>query len=84
MNKKTSERMHFKKRMRQRFGIELTTSQCKDIADFIKRGKAKFIRRESLRVVIHEMEIQGKLVHVVYDKERQTPVSALLPEWNKK
>jgi len=83
MSKKTSERMHFKRRMQERFGITLTTSQCKDIVDIIKKGTTKIVRRESLRVFVYEMKIQDKLVHVVYDKVRKTPVSALLPEWTK-
>lgn len=42
MSKKSASRGHFKQRMNERFGIKLTTSQCKDIVNLIQKGKTRF------------------------------------------
>jgi hypothetical protein len=80
MSKKSASRGHFKRRMNERFGIVLTTAQCKDIVDLIQNGKTKCIKQQSLRTTIHEVKINGILIHVVYDKIRKTPVTALPPK----
>lgn len=80
MSKKTASRNHFKQRMNERFGIKLTTSQCKDIVNLIQKGKTRFVEQQSLRVSIHEIKINEMLIHVVYDKIRKTPVTALPPK----
>lgn len=78
---KQRKRLHFQSRMKTRFGINLSSKECKDIVDFIQAGKSDCVKIQSNRVSIHAMNINDKLVHVVYDKKRKVVVTALLPEW---
>lgn len=75
------KRSHFKSRMQTRFNISLSTKECKDIVLFIQSGKSDLIKKQSNRISIYAMNINDKLVHVVYDKKRKVVVTALLPEW---
>lgn len=43
----------------------------------IQEGKAKLVRKESNRVGVFEVTLEGALVQVVYDKERKTIVTVL-------
>ena len=78
---KQRKRLHFKSRMKTRFGIILSSKECKDIVTFIQSGQSDCVKIQSNRVSIHAIKINDKLVHVVYDKNKKVVVTALLPEW---
>lgn len=66
---------HARKRLRQRFGID--GAGVSEAIRLIQTGKAEFIKRQSLRVTIWAIQLDGKEVIAVYDKVRNTIVTFL-------
>lgn len=79
--KTENQKRHAKRRALQRFGIELTDEKRQNILNQINSGKSRLVRRQSHRVAIHEVTLDGVLIHVVYDKHRKEVVTLLPPEW---
>lgn len=81
MNKVEAERVHAKRRAKERFGLNLT----KDVRDLlrgkIKRGEGTFISRRSRRISIWRISYENIFYRVVYDKDRHEIVT-FLPEEN--
>lgn len=77
MNKKTSERVHAKRRALERYGLVLTKDIRNDIRGKIKRNDGTFIRRTSRRVSIWEVELSGDKYVVAYDTQRKEIVTFL-------
>jgi len=73
---------HAKRRAYQRFGIRLTHAEYIDMIRQIKKGSAKFVRRQSNRVSVFEVWLPDlTTAHAVYDKQRHTIVTLLPVEW---
>ena len=76
MNKEQSQRIHARKRLRERFGIAISEEQYAQLVRNIQNSsKATFIRRQSQRVTLWEIEIEKKIMVAVYDKWRKTIVT---------
>jgi hypothetical protein len=43
----------------------------------IRGGEAKFVRRNSNRVTVWDLDYHGERLRVVYDKQRDIPVTVL-------
>jgi hypothetical protein len=74
------KRIHFKKRIHKRFGINLTNHQCSEIFNSIKNDECKLISQTGEYNFIYEIVIKDKLVHVVCDMNLGILVTALLPK----
>lgn len=46
----------------------------------IRGGEAKFVRLDSNRVTVWDLAYHGERMRVVYDKQRQTPITVLTRE----
>lgn len=79
-SKKRAQQRHARQRFRERFGIELKPHVAQAIIRGIRDGKAKLVERQSLRVVVYRVSIEGKEMDIVYDRTRKTVVTALYPE----
>lgn len=77
--KKNAQRVHARRRMRQRFGIELGEVRRRSIVQAIQSGRARFVRRQSCRVTLWRVEVDGVEVAIVYDSKRKEIVT-ILPE----
>lgn len=67
-------RLHVQRRARERFGINLDPVV---IATMIRCGSAAFVRRDSNRVTVWDLDYRGEQLRVVYDKERHLPITVL-------
>jgi len=76
-SKKQAQYKHFKKRLRERYGIDIDENRYNELVGSIKKGKAIFVERQSCRISVHKVEIQKLLVPVVYDGKRHSLVTAL-------
>ncbi len=76
-SKAKSQTKHFKRRLRERFGVNVSKHKLKQIIQKIQKGDAVFIRRQSLRTTIWEVEVEGEVARVVYDAKRHTVVTAM-------
>lgn len=80
LNKSGMQRLHFKKRVEERFGISVNRHDCREIINLIRLGKTKPVQRKSNRVCVHQLEWKGETMNVVYDNLRGQIVTALFPE----
>jgi hypothetical protein len=63
-----------------RFDVALNSNQYIQLVNRIKKGKADFVRRQSNRVTLWDIEFEGQLIRVVYDKKTSAIVTALYPD----
>lgn len=77
-------RLHFKKRLKQRYGIEINREGIEYIVRQIQSQNCEFVIKQSLRVTIFDVMYENKKIRVVYDKNRKTLITALKPNWQGK
>ena len=70
--KSKAQRSHAKKQYFKRFKVWLTNREYDEIINLIKKGKGKFIYKQSNRVSIFEITYKDITSHCVYDRKRQT------------
>ncbi len=75
--KKQNQKIHAKKRALERFDLNLTNDDLIHIGAKIKKGESIYIRKMSNRVKLHQVEYNGQILKVVYDKLRHQVVSFL-------
>lgn len=80
MNAKRRQQFrHAKRRANERFGIHLDqNSECQMVKQ-IQNGQAKLLDRQSQRISVWGIEIQGQKVAVVYDNVRKAIVTFMYP-----
>lgn len=78
--KKYKQRIHAKKRARQRLGVSLNSDELRDVARLIRSGESYPIERQSNRVVLHLVFVCDEWMKVVYDKNTKNIVTFLYPD----
>ena len=78
-SKAKNQKKHSKRRAAERYDLELHQDAEASIIRAIQGGEAKFIRRQSYRVSIFEVEHEGRTLPVVYDRKRKT-IATILPK----
>lgn len=77
LTKKQAEYRHFKRRLRERYGIEINRGRYRDLCRIVEERKAVFLRHQTSRVKIYRLSVDGRVVPVVWDAIRLRLVSAL-------
>ena len=77
--KKAAQKAHAARRAKERFGIDLGREAQRSIVGRIRAGKAKLLGWQSLRVKGYEIEHEGKLLTVLYDRKRKVLITVLPP-----
>jgi hypothetical protein len=80
MDKKLAQRIHAKHRAQQRFGLTLNRHDLQRLVEQIQAGRARVIKRSSLRVSVLELAVDGVAIQVVYDHKRKNIVTFLPPK----
>jgi len=75
--KDKGQRVHFKNRLMERYGMTIDRSGIKAIGELIRNGDTIQSRKSTNRVSVHTIIYQGKELRVAYDKSRKQVVSAL-------
>ena len=75
------ELIHFKKRMNERQGIILNKERINEICKLIQNGQSKFVKKQSNRVVIHDIIYDDKKLRIVYDRLRKLPITVYDDSW---
>jgi hypothetical protein len=70
---------HAKRRLAERFDLHLSYDQLQAIVLLIRSGQTRLVERQSHRVAIHAVQVEGRTLHVVYDRARKQIVTALYP-----
>jgi hypothetical protein len=69
-----------RRRARERYALNLHQDAQQQIIRRIEDGEARFVRRESQRVSLWEVEHDGLRLPIVYDRKRKTIVTVLPQE----
>lgn len=77
--KKACQTIHAKKRALERYGVELSTHDIKNMVDIIKKGQATFLEKQSDRISVFEVAYLDKAFKVCYDRKRKS-IATCLPE----
>lgn len=80
MGKKKAQEIHARRRAMSRFGLTFGRGRQTEAIRQIQSGKAKFLERQSNRVSIWEVEVEGTKMIAVYDGLRHTIATVLTPE----
>lgn len=78
-SKKQSQWVHAKKRIFERYGLELNSDDRTELLIKIQKGHTQPIMNQSNRLVVHRVHYK-KVMFLVYDKQRQSIVTALTKE----
>lgn len=73
------QRVHAQRRAKQRYGVELSTRQIKEMARLIRASsdEAELIAKQSLSRKLYRVRYEGNTYNVIYDKKRSTVVTFL-------
>ena len=77
--KRKAQQEHAERRFSERTNLPLEPQTMLEIRGLIKRGKSTFIRRQSNRVTLHQVEYRHETLVVVYDKLRNQVVTVWKP-----
>jgi len=78
--KAKTQRRHFKRRIKERFGLVVNGTDYRKIVAMIQDGSATFIEKQSNTRRLFRLVINKQAVYIVYDKLRKTAVTALTEE----
>ncbi len=89
--KKKSQRQHTQRRASQRYGFTIGPKIYDELCHKIKndsKDECVFLEKQSNRVSMWAVKVEGQWVPVIYDKERHSiatflPIEALQPYQNK-
>jgi len=79
-SKKHAQRHHAKQRAYQRYGWNLNKHDLNLLAKRIQRGDGRFVERQSNRVTVWDIDINGETARVIYDSQRHQIVTFLPKE----
>ena len=73
------QKAHFCRRMKERFGVSVSSNVYQQFVKIIQKQQATFVERQSLRVTVWDINYENETIRVVYDSKRQKVVTALYP-----
>lgn len=73
--------VHARRRCAERYGLNLTRKDVKNICDQIKSGRATHIQTQSHRVSLFDVGFKGDIIRVAYDSLRKS-IATCLPKIN--
>jgi hypothetical protein len=79
-NKTQALRIHAKRQALRRYNVTLTSEDLSHLVNTIRRGRALFVARKSLRVSCWKVAHEDLEMVVLYDKQRRTIVTFLPPD----
>jgi hypothetical protein len=80
MKKKRSQRVHAARRARERFGFTLSGNDQERICQMIRAGEGKFVRKDSNRLSVYDVQFKGFVMRAVYDKHRKSLATVMTPD----
>lgn len=80
LTKLQSQRIHAKRRIEQRFGIQINRHDIREIVNLIQTNRAKFIEKQSNSRSLFSLVFKDNLLYVIYDKTRKNICTFLTEE----
>lgn len=60
--------------------MDISDNDIQNIVTMIQTGQTTIVEKQSLRVVIHQINYKGEKVNIPYDKQRKVPITALFDD----
>lgn len=79
-SKKHAQRTHAKLRAFQRYGWNFNRHEMNALKNRIQNGEAHFVEKQSNRVSVFDIDINGETARVVYDRTRHQIITFLPKE----
>ncbi len=80
-SKTAASKRHFKRKFFERYGIELSTTEIKNLGEAIRTKQIGVPGiPQSKRVTLHELTFKDKNCKVIYDHKRKVVVTVLFNE----
>ena len=80
-SKRRDQQRHARKRAQQRLGMNIGAAQQEEIVGKIQSGEAAFVRKDSNRVSLFDVEFQEVTLRVAYDRQRKSLATIMTPEF---
>ena len=77
MRKKLSERIHTKRRLQERYGLDLNRHELRKLVIQIQDATAEFLETQTNRISLWRVKHDEVSIDVVYDKKRGEIITAL-------
>lgn len=74
-----AERSHTRKRLAERYGLELSSDEIFQMAKAIAHGQGVLLAKQSRHVVHWHLDYQGQALRLVFDRQRRAIITALPP-----
>jgi len=71
-NKRRDQQRHAQKRAMERTGLNISANRQDEIIGKIQKGECVFVRKDSRRVSVFDVEFEEQTLRVVYDKQRKS------------
>lgn len=80
MGKKEAQEIHARRRAMTRFGVTFGPGRQAEAIRQIQAQEAKFLDRQSNRVTVWEVVVEGNTLIAIYDASRKSIATVLTPE----
>lgn len=77
MNKISSEKSHFRRRMLDRYGLTITSKDFKLIKQIVRGSKYISYEKQTCSRALCLIDLQGVIVYIIWDRKRGVPITAL-------
>ena len=77
LTKAASERRHFRRRMREHYGLRLNREDVRAIEARVRRGEYRLVLRQSGRVSVLALYWGEIVIVLAWDGDREAPITAL-------
>jgi hypothetical protein len=74
-----AERSHTRLRLHERYGLHATSADIFEMAKLIAHGRATVVARQSRHVDRCLLDYKGLRLHLVFDRQRRSIITALPP-----
>lgn len=74
-----AERSHTKRRLAERYGLEVSIDEIFQMAKSIAHGHGTLIAHQSRHVDHWQLVYQGQALRLVFDRQRRSIITALPP-----
>ena len=71
-SKRRDQQLHARKRAQERLGLNLSVNRQNEIVGMIQRSECVFVRKDSNRVSVFDVEFEQETFRVAYDRHRKS------------
>ena len=71
-SKRRDQQRHARKRAQERLGLNLSVNRQNEIVGMIQRSECVFVRKDSNRVSVFDVEFEQETFRVAYDRHRKS------------